>query len=464
MNPANLSGLKVTVMGLGLFGGGAGVTRYLVDQGAVVTVTDLRDADLLSKSLAQIEDLPVRLVLGGHDQRDFIDTDLVVVNPAVHPNAPFLLMAKENGVKVESEMNLTLKNLDKMRIIGVTGSNGKTTTSCLTYEILKGAGKKVWLGGNMGGSLLPKMHKINQEDIVVLEMSSFQLEMSGLAGLGPDVGIVTNITPNHLDRHNSFEEYIDAKLQIFVKANIAVLNANDEVSVERLKKANIRKIYFSSKEDLEEGYFISDNSIVERIDGNESQLINIKDVKLPGVFNLENIMAALASARAISTPEVLRESACNAAARFKGVPHRLEIVVTRDGVKYINDSIATTPESCLAALDAVEGDIHLIAGGYDKGVALNSLGEGVVKRTKSVYLLGATASKLNVEIQKAIDRLGIAAHQIKHVKSLETAVKDAARCAKAGSTVLLSPGFASYDQFVNFEERGECFRKSVEAL
>lgn len=462
--PEDLQGRKVTVMGLGVFGGGAGVARFLVEQGARVTVTDLRKAEDLSKGMVAIQDLPLSLVLGEHRPEDFTQADLIVVNPAVPSDSPYLRLASDSGVPLESEINMTLMFLGTRRVVGVTGSNGKTTTSHLLYRMVKAAGETAWLGGNVGGSLLPHLSRIKSNDVVVLELSSFQLERAGSKGLGPNVGVVTNITPNHLDRHKTFSAYLAAKAQIFVNARGAVLNAEDPVSAEKFGSLKIPTLRYSSKRELEEGYFIRDRHIVERMNHDEKEIISLEEVRLPGVFNLENIMAALAGTRLILECPALPSEVCETAASFQGVPHRLEEVARKKGTVYINDSIATTPESCLAALDAVEGTIHLIAGGYDKSLPLERLAEGILHRAGSVLLIGDTADKLAEAISRAARKTGITPPRVEKWSILEKAVLRAARIAGPGSTVLLSPGFASYDQFQNFEERGECFRRYIKAI
>jgi UDP-N-acetylmuramoylalanine--D-glutamate ligase len=459
--PINFNGMKVTVMGLGLFGGGAGVTRFLADQGARVTVTDLRSEDELSRSLAQIEDLPVEQVIGRHRDSDFRDADLVVANPAVPPGSKYLCMAAENHVPVESEINLTLKLLPTDRIVGVTGSNGKTTTSHLLHRMLAASGAKAWLGGNVGGSLLPRLNEMGAEDYVVLELSSFQLERTVLDRQGPRVAVITNLTPNHLDRHKTFDAYVEAKAGIFVQARAAVLNKEDAVSMERFAGLDIPCLTFSSSREVEEGYFLRNGSLMERRSGIDRALMAAADFPLPGRFNLENLMAALAGLRLIRQEEAIPAASLACAAAFEGVPHRLERVASRLGVLYINDSIATTPASCLAALEAIPGEIHLIAGGYDKGLPLEEMAETVVKRVKSVHLVGETQEDLESAIRESARKLGLRTPRIRLEKCIEDAVAEASREASSGATVLLSPGFASYDQFLNFEERGECFRRCV---
>lgn len=468
--PDSYEGMRITVMGLGAFGGGAGVTRFLVERGARVTVTDLHSAEKLAKGLKQIEDLPVRLVLGEHCESDFKDVDLVVANPAVPPDSLFLKIAADHNVPVQTEITLFFQHLPACRVIGVTGSNGKTTTSHLIHRMLEASGDRSWLGGNMGGSLLDRLPGsgsgdcICKDDFVVLELSSFQLERTAPQGLGPDVAVFTNLTPNHLDRHKTFDAYVEAKAGVFARARAAVLNAADQESMDRFGRLEIPTLFFSSQAPVEEGLYLSDGYIVEQNQGHEERLLAVEQVDLPGLFNLENLMAALAGVRLIREAGSVPKAAVNAGAVFEGVPHRLEMVATLAGVRYINDSIATTPESCLAALDAVEGTIHLIAGGYDKGLPLDRLAQAIIKSVSTVFLVGETGRALETAILKAAEENGCQCPLLRLSGSLKNAVNEATQVARSGSTVLLSPGFASYDQFLNFEERGEFFRRFVTAL
>ncbi len=467
-SPKELENRKVTVMGLGLFGGGAGVVRFLVDRGARVTVTDLRTADVLEKSLDQLEGLPVRHVLGEHREEDFETADLIVANPAVPPDSPYLQAAARAGVPVESEINLTFRFLPTPFTVGVTGSNGKTTTSHLIHTMVKACGRRSWLGGNMGGSLLPVLDEIRDTDVVVLELSSFQLETTGEAGLGPRVAVLTNITPNHLDRHGTFEAYAAAKRQIFLKAQGAVLNASDPETAQIVRSTgSMRKIFFSSREALGEGISLEADRIVSASGGQRIELVSRSEVVLPGIFNVENIMAALGALSLILERDKIPPEAVRAGAAFEGVPHRLETVAMKAGVRYINDSIATTPESTIAAVEALGGEIALIAGGYDKGIPLEGLARRIIESVRVVYLIGATAGNIEEAIRRARDgspQLSGSGPEVVRAGVLGEAVRLAADRAGEGWTVLLSPAFASYDQFIHFEQRGEVFRECVAGL
>jgi UDP-N-acetylmuramoylalanine--D-glutamate ligase len=466
--PDDLEGLRVTVMGLGLFGGGAGVTRFLASRGALVTVTDLRDAALLEKSLDLLDGLPVRFALGRHDLRDFTGADLVVANPAVPPGSPFLEAAAARGVPVDSEINMTFRFLPARQIVGVTGSNGKTTTSHLLQSMVQACGRKAWLGGNTGGSLLTGLDRIGRDDVVVLELSSFQLEMTGAAGLGPDVAVITNITPNHLDRHGTFGAYVAAKKKILIRARRAVFNAGDRLTSDLAGAFGpAGSMLFSSRRALDAGLYL-DGDLLRQARRNRSGsgcrsriVSSIRDFTLPGIFNAENIMAALAATCHVLGVDDVPPEAVRAGAAFRGVSHRLETVDHVGGVRYVNDSIATTPESTAAALSALDGEIALIAGGYDKGIPLEGLAEAIRERVSILYLIGETAGKVAEAVRKRGEGGG---PRLVRADGVEEAVEIASRTVGNGWTVLLSPAFASYDQFINFEERGACFRRSVARL
>ncbi len=458
--PGDLDRLKVTVMGLGLFGGGVGVTRFLVSCGARVTVTDLRKERLLTRSLERLEGLPVRFVLGKHCAADFVDTDLVVANPGVPSDSVYLAAAREAGVAVDSEINLTFRFLPTPHIVGITGSNGKTTTSHLTHRMVEACGRRAWLGGNMGRSLLPSLDEIGSDDVVVLELSSFQLETLGAARLGPRVAVLTNITPNHLDRHKTFENYVAAKAQIFNEAEAAVLNADDPLTEEILsKESRLGRILFSSSRTIDDGFFLDEAGIVEAKGGTGRFLVDRASITLPGVFNAENIMAGLGAVSLILGEERVPAAAVRAGSAFEGVAHRLETVCVARGVRYINDSIATTPESTIAALGTLDGDIALIAGGYDKQIPFDSLAAVVGRKVGTLLLIGETADKLKQAVRKVAP--DAERPVLIRASGLAEAVRLAASRARAGSTVLLSPACASYDQFINFEERGAFFKQTV---
>jgi len=455
MNCVNIrnrfAGRRVLVMGLGSFGGGVGVSRFLARAGAQVVVTDLRSSEQLSDSLDQLADLKIEYHLGEHHREDFTaaKTDLVVVNPAVKKESAYLGIARENGLELTSEMNLFFE-FCPARIVAVTGSNGKSTTTAMIEAILR-QGRiepavqfgRVWVGGNLGSeNLLSRLEKISGDDVVVLELSSFQLyDLATIKG-SPDVAVLTNISPNHLDWHVSMEHYIWAKQNIlrFQKpAGIAVLN--------RLDKE------IASWADITPG------RVIWYPDEPEEQI----ELQIPGSHNQLNAAAAIAVARLF---DVQNDSARQALRNFTGLPHRLERVREFQGVQYYNDSIATTPESVIAALDAFGQDKALILGGYDKKISLEGLIERLVCRgdVSFVALLGQMRHLLAEQLESQKQAQGLSGPNYLMVDTLEQAVAEVFAHSHEGMVALLSPGCASYDMFENFQDRGCQFRKIVEKL
>jgi UDP-N-acetylmuramoylalanine--D-glutamate ligase len=455
-------------MGLGLFGGGLGVTRWLHKSGAQITITDLRKPSELKEPLRALAGLKgIRYHLNGHQTSDFTKTDLIIVNPAVPPTSPYLKLAKKRNIPLETETNLFFQ-ICPAPIIGITGSNGKTTTAYLISEIMKNSGYRVWLGGNVGKeSLLEKTGQINKQDIVVLELSSFQLDALKQIGKSPHIGVVTNITPNHLDRHRTMRNYINAKKSILRhqdKSDYAILNYDDREVRRWSRKSRGKTIYFSRRKHSYDGAFTHNNKFYISANGNKRIICDISDTRLLGDFNRENIAAALAVAgifniSAAHLAKVIRT--------FPGVEHRLEFVSEINGVKYYNDSIATNPASTIGAINAVAGHLHLILGGYDKQLPFDELSRVIIRnyqRIKSIILIGATTDK----IEDALLKYG-PCHLQKNIallrtESLTEAVRLAKLIAKSGDTVLLSPACASFDMFRNFAERGTLFKEIVQSL
>ncbi len=464
----NLKGKKILVMGLGLFGGGAGVARFLVSRGARVTVTDLKGEEDLQESLEALKGLPIRYKLGGHEEEDFKDADMIIVNPAVPRDSKFLEIARKEEVVLEAEMNLFFK-LCQGRIIGITGTNGKSTVTALVGEILKQFRPGTWVGGNIGRSLLEDVEKIGEDDLVVLELSSFQLEDLGEIKKSPEVAVVTNLSPNHLDRHKRMENYISAKKNILrfqQPGDFAILNWDDAEVRGWREECKSQVIFVSTKQELQEGIFLYHRrgargeeicEILVRLKGREEVLDVLKDFRLPGRHNLENAVLAAAAAYILNAKEEdIRAGLC----QFKGLEHRLEPVAEIGGVKYYNDSIATTPEATIAALSALSGPIILIAGGYDKGLVFDNLAQEIGRRVKACVLLGQTGPK----IKKAIEQAKKPSPKIREVSSLTEAVEAARLMAKPGDIVLLSPASASYDMFRNFADRGKQFKELVRKI
>ncbi len=429
------SGKRVVVMGLGRFGGGVGVTRWLCRQGAEVTVTDLATAGELTDSLAQLEGLDVTLHLGGHDEADLDRCDLLVVNPAVPTEAPLLAAARTRGVAMTTEINLFLQRCPAP-IAGVTGSVGKSTVAAMAAAAVA-TRTTTHLGGNIGRSLLEALADgaIAPDHAVVLELSSFQLDHTPLVGLSPHVALVTNLQPNHLDRHGTMAAYAAAKRNIFryqQPGDVAIVNADDPALADWATGGPARRETFSAA-------------------GEPFELA------VPGSHNQLNAQAAWAIARAMG---VARADAAAAMAGFAGLPHRLAKVGERDGVCYYDDSKATTPAGAIVALNSFPaGRIVAIVGGYDKHVPLEALCEMLRRRCKAVVATGQVGGQIADGVAKRL--AGGTGPHIEVAEAFDDAVATAVAAAAAGDVVLLSPACASYDQFANYVERGRRFAELI---
>jgi UDP-N-acetylmuramoylalanine--D-glutamate ligase len=470
----HLEGKRALVMGLGVHGGGLGVTRFLVEQGAEVTVTDLRTAAQLTSTLAQLAGLPVRYVLGEHRDEDFRAADVVVRNPGVPRESRYLQIARASGAAIEMEMTLFFR-LCPAPIIGITGTKGKTTTTLLTGAMLKEQLLDTVIAGNLRVSALEQLPKIGPHTPVVLELSSWQLEGLGEAGLSPRWACITNISPDHLDRYASMDTYIEAKQQIYMHQEhdgVVVLNAKDPVLVAAAARAPGTVAWFSDEYTEETMRFISRHSyqlMVSWADrflfwqqGSENGIICAKsEVRLPGRHNLANVAAAATLAHLY---QVDVEHIRTAVQHFAGVPHRMELVRTFDGVRYINDTTATTPTAASAALRSMYDPIVLIAGGADKQLDLCEFGEIIAKYVKAVVLLDGTATpKLIEALHTAIPKLrGQPPLVCGPFGSMRAALEAARGLAERGDVVLLSPGCASFGIFSNEFDRGDQFRQIVQ--
>ena len=454
---------RVLVMGLGSFGGGIGAVKFLVSRGANVTVTDLRPAEKLAESLAELRDTPpARVVFGGHNEVDFREAELVVVNPAVKRDCPFLNSAIRAGVPVTSEMNLFWK-WNPAPVIAVTGSNGKSTTTAMTHAIVsqtlqKQTARKAWLGGNIGTSLLPIVDQIRSTDIVVLELSSFQLFDLDRIQASPHVAVVTNFAPNHLDWHPNLEHYRESKQAILrwqTQDDFAILN-DDDADV-RLWPVRGDRLGFGLQKESPYGGFARGRDAVIRCPGREFDLSLGDWLKLPGRHNVANALAAITASVCVGADAASIQTAIET---YQPLPHRLQFVGEVAGRRFLNDSLATTPESTEVALDAFESPIVLLAGGYDKHVDLNAMAQAIARRAKAVALMGQTATTLRQQILACPD------HQCE-VSIPQTSLRESFLWAwehsVPGDVILLSPGCASYDWFRNFADRGTQFAELVKA-
>ncbi|MHC4322738.1 MAG: UDP-N-acetylmuramoyl-L-alanine--D-glutamate ligase [Planctomycetota bacterium] len=450
----------VLVMGLGRFGGGVDAAKYAHGAGAKVIVTDLAQAEQLDDSLEKLRDLDgIEYHLGSHEPADFEQADIVIANPAIPGDNKFLQIARRENRFVTSQISIFFE-LCPAKIIGITGANGKSTTTALTAHLLKNTtSETVWLSGNIGNQpLLTILDRIKQDDIVVLELSSFQLEQLAEIQKAPDVALLTNLTPNHLDRHGTFENYCAAKENIFKfqkpvdnRPAVSIFNAEDKIAAqwyEKYKNEAGRTCIKFSAEDV----------------GEELR----KHFALPGRANLSNLAAAMAVTKLF---DITENDIKNSLPAFKALPHRLELVDTINGVSWYNDSKATTPEGAITAMDAFYQPIIIIAGGYDKDIPFDELGEKIAEKTKAAILIGTTAPKIAGAIQNI--KTSLRAKQsnllsmntkIEHANSLVEAVRLANQLAETGDVVLLSPACASYDMFENYEQRGQEFCKLVRQI
>ena len=445
-------------MGLGLFGGGVGAAKYLASQGADVTVTDLKSAEELSASLKLLENLPVKFQLGKHYEEDFMNVDMLVASPAVPNDSKFLQLAFKNNIHIESELSIFFR-LCPAPVIGITGSNGKSTTTSLLGGMLKNAGIKTWVGGNIGISLLKNLEEIEADDVVVLEISSFQLEYLARTEMSPHISIVTNIAPNHLDRHKTMENYIGAKKAIIhyqQEDDYAIMNYDDPTLKKWEGESRGRHLWFSAAKELEHGAFLKNNEIIINHNSNRTVIPCSTQINIKGIHNWQNIMAASYAATLMHADV---ESIKNAITEFTGLEHRLEYVRTFNEVQYYNDSKATTPEAATAGIKAFDNPTILIAGGYDKQVSLHQFALECVRNTKFIILIGETANTIQKLIQD------IKGEKIKPevylASSLDESVNKASEVAEPGDTVLLSPACASFGLFANYEERGKEFKELV---
>jgi len=447
----SLKNRKVLVVGLAR--SGLAAAGFLVRQEARVTVTDRKPEAELRPYLADLPD-SVRRKLGGHDLEDFLNQDLLVLSPGVPLSIPEIEAARRRGIPVWSEIELACRFLSGT-IIGVTGSNGKTTTTTLIGSILRRAGAAVTVAGNIGTPLISCIDNRNPDRIFVVELSSFQLETTD--SLRCRIALLLNITPDHMDRYADFESYARAKARIFRNqqpGDYAVLNACDPFTDSIARKVTARPLFISSGEPPANGCFVSSGKICFAFEGIRTELLPVKRLRLKGRHNLENYLAATAAAMLLDLP---RDLVAETLADFKGVEHRLEFVREIDGVAFYNDSKATNVDSVIKAIEAFDRPIVAIMGGLDKDSDFRALREPVAKEdVKSLILIGSAADKLEASLGDLVP--------VQRAGSMAEAVATANRLARAGDIVLLSPACASFDMFENYEHRGREFKRAVQAL
>lgn len=451
----SLRGKRIAVIGMGV--SNTPLIRMLLRSELNVTVRDKADRERVEERAQELESLGAHLVLG-ENYLDRLTEDVIFRTPGLSPNTPELLHAVEQGSELTSEMELFFRACP-CKLIGVTGSDGKTTTTTLIAEFLKAAGYNVYVGGNIGRPLLPDVSDMEPEDVAVLELSSFQLMTMDQS---PHVAVLTNLSPNHLDYHGSMGEYIAAKENIFLhqeEGDVAVFNLDNQITRDISRGAKGRVVYFSRQRPLEEGVFLRDDAIWLTNDQGSREVLPLRDILLPGVHNIENYMAAIAAVDGMAPDKCVRE----VARRFRGVEHRIELVRELDGVKYYNDSIGTSPTRTIAGLRSFHQKIILIAGGYDKGVPFTSLGVEIVERVKALVLTGNTAKAIRQSVEQA-PGYAPGVPDILELDDFTDAVNAARSMAKDGDVVMLSPACAAFDKFKNFMERGKRFKEIVKGF
>ena len=448
---------KVAIIGLGV--SNLPLLDYIYEKNAKVTVFDEKEEkDIEKKILEKLKNYKFDYFFGKNCFENLKGFDIIFRSPSFLPTRKELVEEEKRGAIITSEIEMLMK-LTPATIIGVTGSDGKTTTTSLIYSILKNAGYNTYLGGNIGIPLFTKLNEMKPNDIVVLELSSFQL--MGM-DVSPHIGVITNITPNHLNIHKDYQEYINAKKNIFKyqnKDDYIILNYDNDITRNCAKEAKSKVIFFSGKEKLENG-FIVDNKIIKKCeDGIRTHILDCKDVLLRGEHNFENIATAIAATSSL----VDIDKSIDTIKEFKAVEHRLEYVRTIDDVKWYNDSVSSSPTRTIAGLKSFDEDIVLIAGGYDKNLDYTPIAKPILKKVKTLILLGQTSGKIfdAVKEEEEKENKNI---DIFMVNTLEEAVNLARKQAKVGEIVLFSPASASFDMFKNFADRGNKFKDLVNKL
>ncbi len=446
----DVQGKRVLVVGLGK--SGVASALFLQSRGARVTVSDAKSEEQLRDEIPALLDKGITVETGKHGERTFRDQDLIVVSPGVPNDVPQLVNARKNGTPVIGEIELAARYLQG-KVIAITGSNGKTTTTTLTGEVIACGGFQSLVGGNIGTPAITFVEQSTPETWVVLEISSFQLET--IETFRPHIATILNVTPDHLDRHGSMEAYIAAKARIFenqAATDFAVLNLDDPTTTALAHGLKPQVFWFSRKQEVERGAFVRNGRIYFRDSGSEREIMPADEMTLKGAHNLENILAAVVMGLLAGVePAKVRQAVKD----FKAVEHRLEYVATIRGVQYFNDSKATNVDATIKALESFPGNIHLVLGGKDKGSDYSVLNDLLKSRVKRVYTIGAAAQKIESQIS------GV---EVTSAQTLDVAVRKANEFAQPGDIVLLAPACASFDQFQSYEHRGRVFKETVHAL
>ena len=446
----DIKGKKVLVVGLGKSGLAAAL--FLRRQGAQVTVSDVRSAEALAREIPALIDEGIAVEAGGHGLLTFRRQDLIVVSPGVPVDTPELVQVRKFGLPIIGELELAAHYL-RGKVLAITGSNGKTTTTSLCGEILEAGKLPTQVGGNIGVPVIALVDQSRDDGWSVLEVSSFQLETTDI--FHPQIAVILNITPDHLDRHGTFENYAAAKERILARQtpeDAVVLNADDDVASRAAARAPSRVFWFSRKRVVRQGAFVHEGVIMFRgsEQGASEPVLKVEEIPLKGTHNVENVLAAVCAARLAGVEAAAIRSAVMA---FKAVEHRLEFVATINAVDYYNDSKATNVDATIKAIGAFPGGIHLILGGKDKNSDYRQMRPLLQERVKAVYTIGAAAEKIHTHIEGAV--------AIVSAGTLEEAVKRAGNAAQPGEIVLLAPACSSFDQFENYEHRGRVFKEAV---
>ncbi len=445
-----LAGKKVLVVGLARTG--IATALFCAERGARVTATESRSESEIAETVRKLRAAGMTLELGAHQAETFVQQDLIVPSPGVPPTMPALAAARAIGVPVWSEIELAWRFL-RGRLICITGSNGKTTTTSLIGHILETAGLPVQVAGNIGTPLISRVDISSDASFTVVEASSFQLEFISM--FRPNIAVLLNITPDHLDRHGSIESYAAAKVRMFenqLPEDFAVVNADDAVAPQ-YAPTGPRVFWFSREKKVVSGCYVRGDEIVFRCDGEETVLLNQNLIGLRGSHNMENVLAAASAARLAGVePAAIAEGVRT----FAGVEHRIEYVATISGVEYFNDSKATNVDATLKALDAFPGNVLVILGGKDKGSDYKILRPTLRSRARMALLIGSASDKIEADLAGVIP--------VERVQTLERAVETASRSAKPGDVVLLAPACASFDQFENYQQSGRVFKQLVREL
>ncbi len=453
----NFKNKKVLVMGLGLHGGGVSLSRWLVKKGAKVMITDLKTKKELKKSLDKLKNLPIKFILGEHRKQDFQDQDLIIQNPGVPRESEFLKIAQKNNIPIFNEASVFFDLVKSDKIIAITGTRGKSTTTMLIYRILKEKDKDIVFGGNIRiKTMFDIIDKVKSK--VVLELSSWHLEGLEKIRKSPHIAIVTNIMPDHLNRYKDLNDYISAKKNIYLfqkKNDFSIFNKDNEHTRQMGKETPSKRFWVSLKYFPDEnGSYLKNNKIFFRFNGKEQKVLDLKDIKIPGEHNIYNVLNAITVAMILKTGVLkIRKAVKN----FKGLPDRIEFVKEKKGVKYYNDTTATTPDATIVALKTLGKDrnIVLIAGGSDKNLNFGDLSEEIKKYVKFVFLFpGKASDKLKKELLKK-------EISFQTVKNMQESLKKVQKKVQRGDIVLLSPASASFGLFENEFARGEEFKKNI---